>query len=190
MRMITGLGNQQDNYLATRHNAGFWFLDALLQSAGGAWQKHKALNGCVYKWHEKNCVLFKPGMLMNINGGPIAACARYYNIPPERLCIAHDELDFTCGHVRLKTQGGHGGHNGMRDVMRHIQPATYLRLRIGIDRPVSTSDVSHYVLSKPSQEQLTSIKAAIGVCVNHIDYLLQGQVQKYQELCSKIHPAS
>ena len=127
---------------------------------------------------------------MNINGGPIAACARYYDISPERLCIAHDELDFTCGRVRLKTQGGHGGHNGMRDVMRHIQPATYLRLRIGISRPASTDDVSHYVLSKPSQEQLAFIKKAIYVCVNHIDYLLQGQVQKYQALCSKIHPTT
>ena len=181
--LITALGNHDDKYLHTRHNAGFWFLDALCQRIGGRWTFQSNLGGYLYKWQAQKIILFKPGKLMNINGGPIATCAKYFKIENHSILIAHDELDFPCGQVRIKTQGGHGGHNGMRDVLAHLQPNTSLRLRIGIDRPSEENSVSHYVLSPPSQSDRAKIDHAINFCLDKLPILLDAELGKYQELC-------
>ncbi len=147
--MIAGLGNPDSKYERTLHNAGFWFVDALLRKYGGEFRYDKKFDAeiCRIDLQGNEVWLVKPHSFMNLSGGPVRGVLDYYRLQPEQLLVAHDEIDLPPGTVRLKLGGGHGGHNGMRDVMQHCG-SDFMRLRIGVGHPGEKSMVTNYVLKK------------------------------------------
>lgn len=163
LQLVAGLGNTGSDYAETRHNAGFWFVDALAADCGARFKREAKFGAEAARIEIAGQVLWllKPLGYMNLSGAPVAAAARYYQIDAAALLVAHDELDLPPGVVRLKCGGGHGGHNGLRDLTRHLGGSDFVRLRIGIGRPAPGADVTGYVLSRPPQEQRERIAAAI-----------------------------
>ncbi len=181
--LVVGLGNPGEEYERTRHNAGFWFVDAVAHREGVELRWESRFGGWVGQFtHRGRTVrLFKPGRFMNRSGAPVAAMIRYFRLEPEQMLVAHDELDFEPGVVRLKIDGGHGGHNGLRSIMQHLGTKRFLRLRIGIGRPVRGSVVD-YVLGRPSAEELRAMDEAIGRAVDCLPVLLEEGVEKAMNL--------
>ena len=182
IKLITGLGNYEEKYFNTRHNVGFMWLDHLAESHALTWHKNQHGTGLITKWTHQNekIILFKPGLLMNINGGPIQQCAHYHRIEPENILVVYDELDLTVGQIKLKQNGGHNGHNGVRDIQHHLQNKNFYKLRIGIDRP-SRESVSNYVLGKPNATDTEKLKKTIAFSVKNLYYLLKNQENTYHQ---------
>ena len=178
--LIAGLGNPGAKYIQTRHNAGFWFLDALLKSAGVSLRSQLKLSAevCRTRLFGRECVLAKPSTFMNHSGQAVRAVMDYYRIATGDLLVAYDELDLAPGVIRLKQGGGHGGHNGMRDIFRHLDSTDFMRLRIGIGHPGFKEAVTGYVLSRAPAEQEQTIMHAIGDAVAVMPDLLGGHVSK------------
>jgi len=145
VRLIVGLGNPGQEYEKTRHNVGFLLLDYLLGSAGN-WTVEPRFNGVLAK-HSSGVLLLKPTTYMNNSGMSVFKVAKFYKIEPEEILVVHDELDFQVGIVKLKFDGGHAGHNGIRDIIANLGSRKFYRLRIGIGRPVAGYSVAQYVLS-------------------------------------------
>ncbi len=168
IRIIAGLGNPEQNYERTLHNAGFWFVDALAQQFGGDFRYEKKFDAdcCKVNLHGADVWLVKPQSYMNLSGGPIRAMLDYYRLGVPELLVAHDEIDLPPGTTRLKTGGGHGGHNGLRDIIRHCG-AEFVRLRFGVGHPGDKSKVTNYVLKRGSADieraVEDNIQDAIGV---------------------------
>ncbi len=158
LSIIAGLGNPDDRYAKTLHNAGFWFADELARRDGAQFKYEKRFDAdiCKIKLAASDVWLIKPQAYMNQSGGPIRGILDYYRQTTAQLLIAHDEIDLPPGTVRLKLGGGHGGHNGLRDVIRHCG-ADFMRLRLGVGHPGHKDDVTDYVLKNASRE----VKAAI-----------------------------
>jgi len=158
LSIIAGLGNPDDRYANTLHNAGFWFADELARrdSAQFKYEKRFDADVCKIKLAASDVWLIKPQAYMNQSGGPIRGILDYYRQTTAQLLIAHDEIDLPPGTVRLKLGGGHGGHNGLRDVIRHCG-ADFMRLRLGVGHPGHKDDVTDYVLKNASRE----VEAAI-----------------------------
>ncbi len=153
--LFIGLGNPGQKYAETRHNAGFWFLDRLAGKSGADFRLQSKLQAEVARTvlHGQECMLAKPTTFMNNSGQAVRAIIDYYKIPGSRMLIAYDELDLPPGVARLKLGGGHGGHNGLRDIFRHTQDHEFLRLRIGIGHPGNKELVTPYVLSRPGRDE-------------------------------------
>lgn len=153
LSIIAGLGNPEDRYERTLHNAGFWFVDAVARKYGGAFRYEKKFDAecCKVSISGNDVWLVKPQSYMNNSGGPVRAALDYYRLDAKHLLVAHDEIDLPPGTVRLKQGGGHGGHNGIRDVMQHCG-ADFMRLRIGVGHPGEKDDVTGYVLKRGSSE--------------------------------------
>ncbi len=177
--LVVGLGNPGREYERTRHNAGFWFVDEVARREGVTLRWEDRFGGWLGQFfhHGEAVRLFKPGQFMNRSGGPTAAVCRYFGIEVPRLLVAHDELDFPPGEVRLKVGGGHGGHNGLRSLIQHLGSRDFLRLRIGIGRPRHGS-VTDYVLGRPSKAERDAIEAAISRAVDCLPQLLGEGVEK------------
>lgn len=182
IKLIVGLGNIGAAYQDTRHNAGFWFVEELTKKFNIHLSDDKKFHGKVGRGtiYGQDIRLLLPSTLMNRSGLAVTPMAKFYNINSDEILIAHDELDIHAGSIRLKKGGGHGGHNGLRDIVPHIG-ADFYRLRIGIGRPTHTSKVSDWVLSKPSLEDKISIDKAIECSLNALDLLLQNNIQKATE---------
>jgi len=176
--LIVGLGNPGSNYAQTRHNAGFWFLDALDRDAGFRSQTRLSAEICRTSLYEKDCILAKPTVYMNLSGQAVRAVMDYYRITTKNLLVAYDELDLSPGTARLKQGGGHGGHNGMRDIFRHLDTTDFLRLRIGIGHPGFKDAVTSYVLSRAPADQEKLIMNSIGDAIAVMPDLLAGNVDK------------
>lgn len=174
-RLVVGLGNVGSRYAETRHNAGFWYADALAQRLGVAFREDRRLPGAAARWQHagRDVRLLKPGSLMNRSGGPLAAVARFHRIPPEAILVVHDELDLPPGSVRIKQGGGHGGHNGLRDIDSQLGSRDYWRLRIGVGHPGSRDQVTPYVLSRPSPDERKLILAAIDRALDETERLVR-----------------
>jgi len=153
LTMIAGLGNPEERYAKTLHNAGFWFVDEMARRAGGSFKYEKRFDAeiCKIDIGGKDIWLCKPQSYMNLSGGPIRAMLDYYRLSADELLVAHDEIDLEPGTIKLKKGGGHGGHNGLRDTIRHCG-ADYLRLRIGVGHPGHKDQVTNYVLKKASSD--------------------------------------
>jgi PTH1 family peptidyl-tRNA hydrolase len=153
LSIIAGLGNPEDKYERTLHNAGFWFVDELARKHGGEFRYEKRFDADVCKTsiNGADIWLVKPQSYMNRSGGPVRAVLEYYRMSPTQLLVAHDEIDLPPGTVRLKLGGGHGGHNGLRDVIRHCG-ADFIRLRLGVGHPGDKDEVTNYVLKRGSSE--------------------------------------
>jgi len=173
------LGNPGQKYEKTRHNAGFWFLDELAREAGASFHSEQKFQGEVAKVSLRghSVFLLKPSTFMNLSGQSVGALARFYQIEPENILVVHDELDLPCGSAKLKRGGGHGGHNGLRDIINHIGKE-FLRLRIGIDHPGNAREVVAYVLKDPGQDQLQHIEAAMRDADKVVDDLLAGDLER------------
>lgn len=178
--LIMGLGNPGPQYSQTRHNAGFWFIDALLKSMGAALRAQSRLSAetCRVTVSGRDCVLAKPTTFMNHSGQAVRAVMDYYKIPSPNLLVAYDELDLPAGTARLKLGGGHGGHNGMRDIFRHLSDPGFMRLRIGIGHPGFKDAVTAYVLSRAPADQELKIMQSIGNAVAVMPDVLSGQLSK------------
>lgn len=177
--LIVGLGNPGTEYAQTRHNAGFWFVERLADQYGislKADQKFKGISGRG-NIEGQDVRLLLPTTFMNRSGQSVVPFAKFYQIAPEAMLIAHDELDMNPGIIRLKTGGGHGGHNGLRDIVPHTGP-NFHRLRIGIGHPGSKERVSGHVLSKaPSQEQ-GLMDNALSHALSRMKLLVNGEIQQ------------
>lgn len=148
--LIVGLGNPGPRYEATRHNIGQMVLDELAGRRGERFREHKAGARVIETWLRPGgdkLVLAKPNSYMNTSGTPVAALARFYSVDPEHVVVIHDELDIPFDSIRLKVGGGHGGHNGVRDVARALATADFPRVRAGIGRPAGRQDPADWVLA-------------------------------------------
>jgi PTH1 family peptidyl-tRNA hydrolase len=151
LSIIAGLGNPEDKYEKTLHNAGFWFVDALARKYGGDFRYEKKFDAqcCRIRIGEQEVWLVKPQSYMNLSGGPVRGVMEYYRLKTPQLLVAHDEIDLPPGTVRLKLGGGHGGHNGIRDVIKHCS-ADFMRLRLGVGHPGEKDQVTGHVLKRAS----------------------------------------
>jgi peptidyl-tRNA hydrolase, PTH1 family len=186
IRLIVGLGNPGPDYADTRHNVGFWFVDALAAAQGGSFRLEGKFHGelCRVTLAGADLRLLKPATYMNRSGQPVAAVSRYFDIPPEAILIAHDELDLPVGKIRLKQGGGHAGHNGLRDTIGVLGSAQFWRLRIGIDHPGDRGQVIGYVLGRPSREDGAAIRDALDKARGALPDLLAG---RYQAAMNNLH---
>ncbi|HSN44994.1 MAG TPA: aminoacyl-tRNA hydrolase [Casimicrobiaceae bacterium] len=164
IRLVVGLGNPGREYEATRHNAGFWFADALAGRLGASFVNEGKFHGQVAKTMG-DLRLLKPGTYMNLSGRSVSALVRFFAIAPDEMLVAHDELDLRVGEVKLKFGGGHAGHNGLRDLGAQLGTPEFWRLRLGIGHPrdsdLPQQDVVDYVLKPPRAEERRAIEAAI-----------------------------
>ncbi len=176
--LIVGLGNPGSQYVRTRHNVGFWLLDRLAEAGADlrTESKFQAEVGTL-KLGGRRVALLKPTTFMNLSGQAVGAYARYYKIPPAAILVVHDELDLAPGTVRLKRGGGHGGHNGLRDITAQIG-AEFLRLRLGIGHPGSADKVVEYVLGNPPTDDRLAIEDAIARGVSVLPKVVAGQTDK------------
>jgi len=176
--LIFGLGNPGPGYAETRHNAGFWFLDRLAQAQGAGYKTQSRLQSEIVRvnLHGKECILAKPTTFMNHSGQAVRAVMDYYKVSAQELLIAYDELDLPPGVVRLKRGGGHGGHNGLRDIFRHTVDHDFLRLRIGIGHPGNKDAVTAYVLGRATASQERLIRQSISDAIDIMSKILNGDV--------------
>ena len=189
LRLIVGLGNPGAEYLRTRHNAGFWFADALAVAEGGRFSIDGKLHGeiCKIRLGGEAVWLLKPSTFMNKSGIAVASALRYYKIAPEECLIAHDELDLDPGTVRMKFDGGHGGQNGLRDTIAHLGHAKFHRLRIGIGHPGHKDKVTGWVLGRASAADEDAILHGISRALDVLPLAVQGQFDKaMQQLHTKM----
>ncbi|HAZ61495.1 MAG TPA: aminoacyl-tRNA hydrolase [Gammaproteobacteria bacterium] len=186
LRLIVGLGNPGDEYAATRHNAGFWLLDRLADGAQLRFRREAKLQGELARLDGgSECWLFKPQTFMNRSGDAVGAVLRFYRIEPREILVVHDDLDLPAGAVRLKRGGGHGGHNGLRDLAEKLGTGDYLRLRIGIGHPGSAPQVVGYVLGRPSAAERESIDGAIGDALRELPAVLGGEAERVMNLLNR-----
>jgi PTH1 family peptidyl-tRNA hydrolase len=176
--LIAGLGNPGPRYADTRHNAGFWFVDALAVRHSCSWQSTPRFKGEVAEVviNGQRIRLIKPLDFMNNSGSSVAAISSYYRIEPAQMLVVHDELDLSPGKLKLKQGGGAAGHNGLRDISRLIGP-DYLRLRLGIGHPGQQKEVVNYVLRRPPEAEQVLIESAIDHALAHIDDIVRGDLQ-------------
>ena len=179
IKLIIGLGNPGEKYSKTRHNAGFWFIDELADRYSANFKSESKFSGEVAKVtiEGQPVWLLKPMTFMNRSGLAAHQLASFYKIPASQILVAYDELDLPAGTVRFKSAGGHGGHNGLRDLHAQISK-DYHRLRFGIGHPGDRNKVADYVLSRPNQNDEIAIKNAIDKALDAIDLIVQGDYQK------------
>jgi len=180
LQCVVGLGNPGAKYADTRHNAGFWFVDELARQHATVLRPEAKFFGEVGRIHTPagDCWLLKPTTFMNHSGRSVAAFCNFYRLPPERLLVVYDELDLPPGTVRLKTGGGHGGHNGMRDICAALGTRDFHRLRVGIGHPGHKSAVVGYVLSRPPKAEHDAITDALDQAQKHWGLIQAGELQK------------
>ncbi len=180
IRLIVGLGNPGQQYEKTRHNAGFLFLDGLAAERSLIWSyksEFEGMHSTMTTLAGEKVLLLKPQTFMNKSGQAVGKLARYHKIAPEEVLVVHDELDFNAGVIRLKHNGGHAGHNGLKDIIACLGSANFFRLRLGIGRPVDASSVVNYVLSTPAKSEWLDLMAAINLGKECVDRIIAGDVQ-------------
>lgn len=183
IKLVVGLGNPGREYEATRHNAGFWLVDELVRKLGASFSlEGKYFAECAKaKFAGIDVWFLKPQTYMNLSGKSVQVLANFYKIQPEEILVIHDELDFMPGITKIKHGGGHGGHNGLKDIDRVIGK-NYWRIRIGIGHPGDASKVAGYVLSKPSQDDLIEIERNIDRVLSVSNELLSGDFASAQKI--------
>jgi PTH1 family peptidyl-tRNA hydrolase len=190
IKLLVGLGNPGPEYEDTRHNAGFWLLDAYARELRLSWTMDNSCWGLVartqYQGHK--VWLLKPQTFMNVSGKSVGALARFFKIQPEEILVAHDELDIEPGQVKVKKGGGHAGHNGLRDIHAQLGSSDYWRLRLGVGHPGDKSEVLNWVLKKPSPDHRKALEEAMARCVKALPLLLSGEMEKATALIHTSKP--
>ena len=184
-----GLGNPTAHYEKTRHNAGFWFLDAVADSHHLAFHPDPRFHGLTAKLdlNGTSVYLLKPTTFMNRSGQSVAALVHYLKFNPVEILVAHDELDLPPGVVRLKRGGGHGGHNGLRDIISQLGSSDFYRLRFGIGHPGDRSAVVDYVLHAPSRAENELLQGAMARALALLPDLLMGKLELFM---NRLHATS
>lgn len=180
IKLFVGLGNPGFEYQLTRHNAGFWWLEAVAQELKASLAYDKSFQGLVARVapHGQPVWLLAPQTFMNLSGRSVAALARFFKISPQEILVAHDELDIVPGQAKLKFGGSHAGHNGLRDIHAQLGTDDYWRLRLGIGHPGVKAEVVNWVLKKPAPEQRTAIEECIERSLKAVPALLAGEMDK------------
>ena len=178
--LIVGLGNPGPQYSATRHNAGFWFIEKLCEIYNCRLTAESKFKGHIGKTTiaGKECYLFQSATYMNHSGQALKLVSHFYKIKPKQILVVHDELDLPPGSARLKFDGGHGGHNGLRDINDHLGTRGYYRLRLGIGHPNDRDMVTDYVLHKPSVADKMQIMQALEQAIDVMPSIINGQFEK------------
>jgi len=179
IKLFVGLGNPGPEYEATRHNAGFWWLDELARELKVNLVAERGYQALLARAnvHGQTVWLLEPQTFMNLSGRAVGALARFYKIQPQEILVAHDELDVVPGQAKLKFGGSHAGHNGLRDIHAQIGP-DYWRLRLGIGHPGVKAEVINWVLKKPSPEHRTAIEECIARTLKAVPAMLAGEMDK------------
>ena len=180
IRLVAGLGNPGRGYAATRHNAGFWFADALAAKLGAAFGSEAKFDAHVARSGDLR--IAKPMTFMNLSGRTVAGMARFFDIAPDAILVAHDELDLAPGEARLKLGGGVAGHNGLRDIKAALGTADFWRLRLGIGHPRDSAlperEVVDYVLKPPDGDERAQVEAAIERALGAASDILAGNMER------------
>ena len=190
IKLFVGLGNPGDKYESTRHNAGFWWVDQLASSSNSRLALEPKFFGAVGKLNTSksgstaDTWLIKPTTFMNGSGKAVAAIANYYKILPAQILVIHDELDLPPETVRLKKGGGHGGHNGLKDIAAAIGTPDFWRLRLGIGHPGDRNEVVNFVLKAPLKDEQTAINQCIDKSIEIVPQLLSGE---FEDAMLKLH---
>ena len=186
LRLIVGLGNPGPEHTRTRHNAGFWLVDALADRLGGRFGLESKLFGETAKVDiaGQPVWLLKPATFMNLSGKSVTAALRYWKIEPEEMLVVHDELDLPTGTARLKFDGGHGGQNGLRDITRLLGHGKYHRLRVGIGHPGHKDKVTPWVLGRPGKDDEAVILRAIDDAIDVMPLAVQGN---FMDAMTRLH---
>ena len=180
IKLFVGLGNPGPEYEATRHNAGFWWIDALARDLKVSLVPERSYHGFAARAQVNGqpVWLLQPQTFMNLSGKSVAALARFFKIAPEETLVVHDELDVVPGEAKLKFGGSHAGHNGLRDIHAQLGTGDYWRLRLGIGHPGVKSEVVNWVLKKPLKEQREAIDDALARTLHAAPALMAGQMEK------------
>ena len=180
IRLLVGLGNPGPEYEATRHNAGFWFIDEVARKLGVTLTPERSYFGLVARVNRPDgpVWLLQPMTFMNLSGKSVAALARFFKIAPEEVLVAHDELDLMPGQAKMKLGGSHAGHNGLKDIHAQIGSADYWRLRLGIGHPGVKAEVINYVLRKPPLAEREAVEKIIEQAVQALDLILAGEMER------------
>ena len=188
IKLIVGLGNPGRQYERTRHNVGFLFLDDLANELGCTWMNESKFQGVFAQGKISNTpiMLLKPATFMNLSGQAVGKLVRYYKLQPEEILVVHDELDFDAGTVKLKKDGGHAGHNGLRDIIAHLNSKDFYRLRIGIGRPASGKVVADFVLSNPSKSEFELLLDAFDLSKIYIPQMINGDMAAVMNLLNSV----
>ena len=190
VRAIVGLGNPGADYELTRHNAGFWFVDRLADKHGADFRKEARFHGVLAQVSigGERLWLLKPATFMNGSGRAVQALMQFHKLTPDDIVVAHDELDLPPGTARLKVGGGHGGHNGLRDLHDNIG-ADYRRLRLGVGHPGEKHLVTNYLTSgRPSAADQQLIDEAVAASVEILPLVMQNWDKATQQLHSRPLP--
>ena len=183
IRLFVGLGNPGPEYEHTRHNAGFWWIDALARGLGANLQVERSYYGLVARVNNAPGApgpiwLLQPMTFMNLSGKAVAPLARFFKIAPEEILAIHDELDIEPGQMKFKLGGGNGGHNGLKDMQAQLGSANFWRLRLGIGHPGIKAEVSNYVLRKPPLAERQLIEDCIGKSMEAVQLMLGGDMER------------
>ena len=180
IKLFVGLGNPGPEYEATRHNAGFWWIDALARDLKVTLVPERSYHGYVARTSigGQTVWLLEPQTFMNVSGKSVAALARFFKIAPEEILVVHDELDVLPGQAKLKFGGSHAGHNGLRDIHAQLGTGDYWRLRLGIGHPGAKSEVVSWVLKKPLREHREAIDEAVARTLKAVPALAAGEMDK------------
>lgn len=179
IKLIVGLGNPGQKYQETRHNAGFFLLDAIARSYGATFVTEKKFHGEATRVTigGNDVRLLKPATFMNLSGQSVQAISSFYRIATDQMLVAHDELDLQPGIVRLKKAGGHGGHNGLRDIIKHLD-AGFWRARLGIGRPAESRQVVNFVLQRAPRAEMNLLEQSIDAMLAQLDNIVSDQIDK------------
>ena len=183
IKLFVGLGNPGTEYEATRHNAGFWWIDALARRWSVQLAVDGGYKGLLARINGKAADggpvwLLEPMTYMNRSGVSVAALARFFKIPPAQILVVHDELDLLPGQAKLKFGGSAAGHNGLKDIHAMLGTPDYWRLRLGIGHPGVKAEVVNYVLRKPAPDQREAIEGSIDKTLQSVDLMLAGHMDK------------
>jgi PTH1 family peptidyl-tRNA hydrolase len=178
IKLLVGLGNPGEKYEATRHNAGFWWINQLVASSKSQLSQDAKFFGIAGKLAPTTDTwLLKPTTFMNASGKAVAALANYYKITPAEILVIHDELDLPPNTAKIKKGGGHGGHNGLRDITSALGTTNFWRLRLGIGHPGDRNEVVNFVLKAPLKDELTAINQCIDDSLRVLPQLLNGDFE-------------
>ncbi len=189
IELIVGLGNPGAEYALTRHNVGFWFVDALAEQAGTGFRSDRKLEGDIAdaEFAGTRLRLLKPATMMNLSGRSVGKALNYFKIPAERVLCVYDELDLPPGRAKLKFGGGHAGHNGMRSMIEHIGP-DFWRIRLGVGHPGDKSRVVGHVLRPASRDEETLIRASVDDALEAATILISRDEQAAQNALHSHRP--
>jgi PTH1 family peptidyl-tRNA hydrolase len=192
LRLLVGLGNPGSRYAATRHNAGYWFADAVASRFSGTFRGSPRFFGELAEISVggQSLRVLKPTTYMNESGRAVSAVVRFFRLAVEDILIAHDEIDLPPGVVRLKRGGGHGGHNGLRDVIPALGTPDFARLRIGVGHPGHKDLVTSYVLNRPGSEEQILIESAVSDALDVFEVIARGDFQRAMNLLHRKPEAS